>query len=93
MLLDGTSAASPAAAGVLTLVNDALIAAGKPVLGFFNPALYKSLNKGFTDITSGSAIGCNRKGFPAQSGWDAASGWGSPNFPKILEALGVPQKS
>lgn len=31
--VDGTSAASPTAAGVLTLVNDALIAAGKSPLG------------------------------------------------------------
>jgi tripeptidyl-peptidase-1 len=35
--LDGTSAAAPTAASILALVNDALIAAGKPVLGFLNP--------------------------------------------------------
>lgn len=88
-MLDGTSAASPAAAGVLTLVNDALIAAGKPVLGFMNPWLYKQGYKAFTDITSGSAIGCNRDGFAAKPGWDPASGFGTPQFKKILAARGV----
>ena len=76
--LDGTSAACPTVAGVLTLVNDALIAAGKPVLGFLNPCLYSRLYKAFTDITSGSAIGCNSSGFPAQAGWDAVTGFGTP---------------
>jgi tripeptidyl-peptidase-1 len=34
---DGTSAAAPTVAALLSLVNDALIAAGKPTLGFLNP--------------------------------------------------------
>lgn len=38
--LDGTSASAPTAAGVLTLVNDALISEGKSPLGFLNPWLY-----------------------------------------------------
>ncbi len=36
-VVDGTSCAAPTAASVLTLVNDALMAAGRPVLGFLNP--------------------------------------------------------
>lgn len=59
ILLDGTSCAAPTAAGVLTNVNDALIAAGKSPLGFLNPALYSKLYKGFNDITIGSTSGCN----------------------------------
>jgi tripeptidyl-peptidase I len=35
--MDGTSCSAPAASSVISLVNDALIAAGKPVLGFLNP--------------------------------------------------------
>ena len=77
--LDGTSCASPTAASVLTLVNDALIAAGKPTLGFFNPFLYKYGYKAFTDVVSGSALGCNETGsglgFPAKVGWDAVTGF------------------
>jgi tripeptidyl-peptidase-1 len=43
---------------VLTLVNDALLAAGKPTLGFLNPLLYSSNGKGYNDITVGSVAGC-----------------------------------
>lgn len=77
-LLDGTSAATPASSAVLSLVNDALILAGKPPLGFLNPWLYKNGGKGFTDVTNGSAIGCGVAGFEAAKGWDAVSGWGTP---------------
>jgi tripeptidyl-peptidase-1 len=59
-------------------VNDALISAGKPPLGFLNPWLYKGGGKAFTDITSGSALGCGVAGFEARKGWDAVSGWGTP---------------
>ncbi|SMR42873.1 unnamed protein product [Zymoseptoria tritici ST99CH_1E4] len=90
-LVDGTSVASPISAGVLTLVNDALIAAGKPPLGFLNPMLYSKKGAGFTDITSGTVTGCNATtpGFPARKGWDAASGFGTPNFKAIRASLGV----
>ena len=76
--LDGTSASTPTAAAILSLVNDALIAAGKPVLGFLNPCLYSRLHTAFTDITSGSNRGCRTLGFPSQKGWDAATGFGTP---------------
>ena len=36
----GTSCASPTAAGVIALLNDARLAAGKSTLGFMNPWLY-----------------------------------------------------
>jgi tripeptidyl-peptidase-1 len=81
-LLDGTSASTPTASAVISLVNDALIAAGRPPLGFLNPWLYGGGFRAFTDITSGSAIGCDTQGFPAKQGWDAVSGWGTPvSFP------------
>lgn len=37
LAIDGTSCSAPAASSVISLVNDALIAAGKPALGFLNP--------------------------------------------------------
>jgi tripeptidyl-peptidase-1 len=40
--LDGTSASTPTAAAVISLVNDALIAERKPPLGFLNPWLYST---------------------------------------------------
>ncbi|KAF2136827.1 uncharacterized protein K452DRAFT_362269 [Aplosporella prunicola CBS 121167] len=88
--VDGTSASTPAAAAIISLVNDALLAAGKKQLGFLNPWLYAGGWKAFNDVTSGSAVGCGVDGFPAAEGWDAATGWGSPDFKKVLEALGVP---
>lgn len=48
--VDGTSASSPTAAAVLTLVNDALIAAGRSPLGFLNPWLYAYGYKAFTGM-------------------------------------------
>jgi tripeptidyl-peptidase I len=81
--LDGTSAATPCAAAVLSLVNDALLAAGKSPLGFLNPWLYSKGYTAFTDVTSGSAIGCHTNGFPAAKGWDPVTGFGTPFFPKI----------
>jgi len=89
ILVDGTSAASPAAAGVLTLVNDALLAAGKPTLGFLNPLLYKKGARAFNDITSGDTRGCDTSGFPAKKGWDLASGFGTPDFKKLTDLLNV----
>jgi tripeptidyl-peptidase I len=76
--LDGTSASTPTASAILSLVNDALLAAGKSPLGFLNPWLYSRGYKSFTDILSGSAIGCNSTGFPAAKGWDPVTGYGTP---------------
>ena len=77
-VVDGTSASAPIFAAVVALVNDALIAESKPPLGFLNPWLYMGGFKAFTDVTLGSARGCNASGFPAMSGWDPASGFGTP---------------
>lgn len=76
--IGGTSASSPAFAAVIALVNDALIAAGKPTLGFLNPWIYSGAFAALTDITSGSSIGCDTAGFPAEVGWDAVTGFGTP---------------
>lgn len=85
----GTSAASPAAAAIIALANDALLTAGKPVLGFLNPWLYKNGSTTFTDVTLGNTAGCDGPGFPASAGWDAATGFGTPYLPKILTQLGL----
>lgn len=55
--ISGTSAASPTFASVIALVNDRLIASGRPVLGFLNPWLYSRASCAFTDITLGSNPG------------------------------------
>ena len=85
--LDGTSAASPLAASIISLLNDARIAAGKKALGWLNPWLYtQGGGESFSDITCGSAIGCGVAGFPAKEGWDAVTGFGTPFFPSVLKS-------
>jgi subtilase family serine protease len=82
----GTSFAAPMWAGYLALANQQEVAnTGKP-LGFINPSLYSiGAGSGYTtdfhDITSGS------NGYSATSGYDLATGWGSPNGPALINAL------
>lgn len=80
----GTSCASPSAAGVVALLNDARLKAGKSVLGFLNPWIYKNGDK-WNDITIGSSNGggCGG-GWPAKKGWDAVTGYGSPNYKNLV---------
>jgi tripeptidyl-peptidase I len=85
--VDGTSCASPTFSGILSLVNDARLAAGKTSLGYLNTMLYASKGAWLNDITSGSNPGCGTNGFPAVKGWDPVTGWGTPNFPKMMKAL------
>jgi subtilase family serine protease len=82
----GTSFAAPLWAGYLALANQQAVANGQPTLGFINPALYMiglglSYNTDFHDITSGS------NGFSATTGYDLATGWGSPNGAALINAL------
>lgn len=83
--VDGTSAATPAFAAIIALVNDALLAAGKSTLGFLNPWLYSGGYEAFMDVTSGSAAGCEVAGFTAGVGWDAVTGFGTPVRSSICE--------
>ncbi|RFU35037.1 hypothetical protein B7463_g1305, partial [Scytalidium lignicola] len=87
--ISGTSASSPLTASIISLVNDALIASGKPTLGFLNPWLYAKGHQGFTDILSGSSRGCGVEGFPVTKGWDPITGWGTPIFPELLRLVGA----
>lgn len=51
--VSGTSASSPVVAGMVSLVNADRIAAGKPSLGFLNPAIYQNGGAFSNDVTSG----------------------------------------
>ena len=87
----GTSCASPTFAGVVALLNDVRLQAGKPSLGFLNPLLYANA-AALNDVTTGSSSGCGFSGggWPATAGWDAVTGLGTPNFAalsKIVAAL------
>ncbi|MCJ1306671.1 hypothetical protein MMC25_000314 [Agyrium rufum] len=78
----GTSASSPIFAGIVTLLNEARITAGKGPIGFLNPTLYANPGA-FNDITIGSNPGCGTGGFNATPGWDPVTGLGTPNFTKL----------
>ncbi|KAF7317714.1 Subtilisin-like protein [Mycena kentingensis (nom. inval.)] len=84
----GTSASSPAVAGVISLLNDFRISQGKAPLGFLNPLIYSTASTGFNDITSGSNPGCGTSGFTAGPGWDAMTGWGTPDFLRLQTLAG-----
>jgi len=86
-LIGGTSAASPSFAGIVALLNDARIAAGKPPLGFLNPLIYSKASHTFNDITVGSNPGCGTQGFSCGVGWDAVTGFGTPNFGLLKEIV------
>ena len=82
----GTSCASPTAAGVIALLNDARLLAGKSTLGFLNPFIY-SQSAEFNDILKGASNGCDdENGWPAATGWDAVTGVGTPNYKKLVAA-------
>jgi tripeptidyl-peptidase-1 len=87
--ISGTSASCPLTSGIFSLVNDALIASGKPALGFLNPWLYKKGYKGLTDVKKGFSYGCNVQGFPVTEGWDPVTGFGTPDFPKLVKLAGA----
>ena len=82
----GTSSAAPLWAALIALLNQKL----NKQLGFINPILYqiKESEGAFNDITRGN----NRNiksvpGYSAGSGWDACTGFGSPNGEKLFEAI------
>jgi kumamolisin len=79
MVIGGTSAVAPLWAGLIALANQQN---GKSV-GFINPAIYTAKAKSaFRDITQG-----NNGAFKADAGWDACTGLGSPNAPKLITTV------
>ncbi|KAI0746593.1 family S53 protease-like protein [Daedaleopsis nitida] len=90
--IQGTSASSPTFASIVALINDRLLAKGRPQMGFLNPWLYSTGHAAFTDITTGnSSIQCSStdptRGFDAVAGWDPVTGFGTPNFNKLVSLL------
>jgi|FEC22Drversion2_1045045.scaffolds.fasta_scaffold00388_33 Pro-kumamolisin, activation domain len=84
---NGTSASAPQWAGLIAVINAAL---GVNV-GFVNPAIYALAGAGFRDIVPGPGPTDNANagspGYPAGAGWDACTGWGSPNGQALLDNL------
>merc|ERR1712137_726047 len=88
--IDGTSASAPIFGGIVSVLNNARLNAGKTPLGFMNQLLYQSLAElpaAWSDVTVGrnrcGAYGwkpvCCEEGYTCGVGWDPVSGAGSPN--------------
>jgi kumamolisin len=84
---NGTSASTPLWAGLIAVLNAAIGAN----LGFINPTLYALGSFVFRDIVAPPGPLTNGNGgvpgYPAQVGWDACTGWGSPRGTRLLAAL------
>ncbi|KAJ7920267.1 family S53 protease [Mycena leptocephala] len=88
--VDGTSCSTPTFASVIALLNDELVAAGKPTLGFLNPFLYSPVGRAaLNDVILGENPGCGTEGFFANAGWDAVTGMGTPNYTALRTAVGL----
>jgi len=83
----GTSAAAPLWGALIARCNQQLNAR----VGNFNALLYSSIgpSKVLNDITQGNndTDGLLDGNFAAGPGWDACTGWGTPNGAKLLAAL------
>ena len=95
-VLGGTSCAAPLWAGLTALMNQKLVLAGQPSVGFLNPAVY-SLGRGagyaaaFHDITTGNNFnGVSPNLFSAVAGYDLCTGWGTPTGEALIDALTGP---
>jgi len=82
-VVGGTSAVAPLWAALVALLNQQL---GKNV-GYFNPTLYGFGESVFNDITSGNNDDSGLGYYTAGPGWDACSGFGSPDAAALLSAL------
>lgn len=84
----GTSLGAPSWAGIWALLEQRAQQSGT-TLGPADPLFYKignsaSYHTAFNDITSGT----NGK-YRARVGWDAVTGWGTPNVAGLESALGL----
>jgi kumamolisin len=84
IVVGGTSAVAPLMAGYMARVN----ALSGQAHGLINPRLYAPGNtSAFNDITSGNNSCDGVTGYSAAVGWDAVSGFGSPNGIALQQLL------
>jgi kumamolisin len=93
----GTSAASPLIASLLTLINAERAKVAANPIGFLTPVLYQPHAGngttigafGCTDVLSGENTTDKIGGYMAGPGYDAVSGWGTPNGVKLAGAMSM----
>eukprot|EP00696_Hemimastix_kukwesjijk_P002415 gnl/Hemi2/1295_TR462_c0_g6_i1.p1 gnl/Hemi2/1295_TR462_c0_g6~~gnl/Hemi2/1295_TR462_c0_g6_i1.p1 ORF type:complete len:372 (-),score=115.18 gnl/Hemi2/1295_TR462_c0_g6_i1:54-1169(-) len=101
--IGGTSASGPVMAGMISLLNDARLNAGKPPMGLITPWLYRmhALHpEAFNDVVVGNNFDGDIQsrdslypsfcpnGFTTAPGYDAVTGLGTPNF-RVLRDLAL----
>jgi tripeptidyl-peptidase-1 len=92
----GTSCAAPIFGSVISLLNQVAVKKTGQPLGYVNQLLYQMFADDptiFNDVTVGdnrcTESGCFNacKGFYCTKGWDAVTGLGTPNFPKMAQYI------
>ena len=89
----GTSASTPVVAGMIAQLNDIKLSKGLAPLGWLNPWLYSSASSCFNDVDDKSVNYCYTKagqpvpGFAALSGWDPATGFGTPIYSCLADLV------
>jgi subtilase family serine protease len=92
-VVGGTSAGAPQWAAIIALANQYSAAHGHGPLGYINPAVYALAESSayatdFHDITVGdNMLGDVLPGFNAATGYDPATGWGTPNVSNLIPDL------
>ncbi|MGA9860459.1 MAG: protease pro-enzyme activation domain-containing protein [Solirubrobacteraceae bacterium] len=90
--IGGTSAAAPLWAAIMALGDADPACAGVPI-GYADPGLYRAAGRAygasFNDVTTGNNdfTGTNGGQYPAASGYDPASGLGTPVASSLVPAL------
>jgi subtilase family serine protease len=82
--IGGTSIGAPLMSAVTAIAAQSC---GVSRLGFINPALYAMANTGYIDVTTGSNDIFGFGAYSATTGYDMASGLGSPNPATFIAGL------
>jgi kumamolisin len=89
----GTSAATPLLASLLTRINEEHASSGKHRVGYVTPVLYQTKGRGSigsagcVDVIKGDNDTASVGGYDAGVGYDAVSGWGTPDGMQLAHLL------
>lgn len=94
---EGTSFATPAWAGIVDLIDEGRAVAGLPPIGNLAPVIYGLATSNpsyfythlFHDVTMGTnqLFAGSTVTYPAATGWDPATGWGTPIVAALYDQL------